>query len=544
MKRLASLSLLVLLAAALGPAAAGAGPAKPDVRAVVAAHLKVKWISAGANAWLHPPKSAGTGARALSRRAAFGTNVDAADPQEDVAGGQSETAIAAATLNGEHRVVTAWNDASGFFVQPTTRIRASLTGVGYSRDGGASFRDLFGLPNGNPDEQWSGDPTVVAIDGGRHFIVGSLYFPSLQACFADNRPAQATVAVAVGTPTPRGGMRFSRPIVVSPAGNICDLFNGNFEKTVALLDKEFLAWDQSTRTLAVSYTRFFLSGPHFGTGQIELARAHVPTNLAHFGSDDFTRTAVVWPEEPDVENEGAYVALAPGGDAYVAWERNIDSNQFNGNPFVWINAAKVPPGALRPSVGGPHHRIVVTRGQVNATPSGAVRSFGAQQIPGYNRFVGNDFPRIAYDRTRGQVLIEWNDAQLHPLGDIWLRALDRKLSLDQRIRRVNDDSDYTLHFMPALSVRASGRICSSWYDRRLSSPDSALTDYFGECRRGSRRNAPDFRITTGSSDWTNSDSVGTPNFGDYTDQTSDGKTTYYTWSDGRLGVAQPFVDHH
>ena len=44
------------------------------------------------------------------------------------------------------------------------------------------------------------------------------------------------------------------------------------------------------------------------------------------------------------------------------------------------------------------------------------------------------------------------------------------------------------------------------------------------------------------SDWTNTSSIITPNFGDYTDQASVGLTTYYTWSDGRLGVPQPFTD--
>jgi hypothetical protein len=52
----------------------------------------------------------------------------------------------------------------------------------------------------------------------------------------------------------------------------------------------------------------------------------------------------------------------------------------------------------------------------------------------------------------------------------------------------------------------------------------------------------DFRITTGATDWANTSSLITPNFGDYTDNASAGTTTYYTWSDGRLGVPQPFAD--
>ena len=95
-----------------------------------------------------------------------------------------------------------------------------------------------------------------------------------------------------------------------------------------------------------------------------------------------------------------------------------------------------------------------------------------------------------------------------------------------------------------MSVRSNGHICTSWYDRRRFGPDSAHTDYFGECRPSIGSNKADFQITTGATDWTNTSSLITPNFGDYTDNASAGTTTYYTWSDGRIGVPQPFTDHH
>jgi hypothetical protein len=77
---------------------------------------------------------------------------------------------------------------------------------------------------------------------------------------------------------------------------------------------------------------------------------------------------------------------------------------------------------------------------------------------------------------------------------------------------------------------------------RLTGPDSSRTDYFGERRSTATGNAKDFRVTTGNTDWTNTSSLITPNFGDYTDNVSVGTRTYYTWSDGRIGVPQPFVD--
>jgi hypothetical protein len=54
--------------------------------------------------------------------------------------------------------------------------------------------------------------------------------------------------------------------------------------------------------------------------------------------------------------------------------------------------------------------------------------------------------------------------------------------------------------------------------------------------------ASDVRISTGQSDWLGVSSLIDPNFGDCTDNASSGNRTYFTWSDGRIGVLQPFVD--
>lgn len=70
-----------------------------------------------------------------------------------------------------------------------------------------------------------------------------------------------------------------------------------------------------------------------------------------------------------------------------------------------------------------------------------------------------------------------------------------------------------------------------------------MTDYYGECRPGPTSAASDFRITTVSTDWLGTSSLINPNFGDYTDNATNGTTTFFTWSDGRLGIPQPFVDH-
>jgi hypothetical protein len=558
MRRFVTIGLVAILQVALlGPIHSSAKA--PALQRKVLRQLNSRaWLSGGARMWLHP-RSPGpqTHTPADARTGAFGTNVDAADPSEDLAGGQSETAIAAGTFGGQQRVVAAWNDLTGSFFTDTTDVRASATGVGFSNDGGATFDDLGGLPNDNPDQQWVGDPSVVAVDDGRTFVVGSLYFPSPGAC-SDGNSAQLTVAVSVGTVDPAGrAITFGHPVVAAQAGNLCSR-RRHPPRKLSLLDKDWVSFDQASRTLVVAYIRFFLTRHHSGLGQVEMVRAHVPLDPSTLSSADFGPPIVVWKEERNCRrgtvsseerrcgavNEGPYPVVAPGGDTYMVWERNIASNLFDGDPYVYMHAALVPAGAVAPSVGGPSDPRVVTVGQVGANPDGGVKSLVAEFIAGYNRFDPGppDFPQAAVRPLSGQVVFVWQDANLHLLGDVWMRAADLSLSSLTPIRRVNDDDGGALHFLPAVSVGDGDRVITSWYDRRLWGPDSTRTDYFAEISPGPTTAADDFRVTTDDSDWNGVSTRITPNFGDYTDNTTDGGTVYFTWSDGRLGFPQPFVD--
>jgi hypothetical protein len=507
-------------------------------------------VSAGFQMWLNGPFQE-PDLRAAAATVSFGTNVDAADPAEDLAAGQSETAVDA-TPGG--RVLDAWNDATGFSFIDSTLRKASLTGVGLSLDHGATFTDLVGLKNTDAQQQWSGDPAVVAIDES-HFVVASLYVPSVPACQLPTDVSQFTVAAEVLTVRADGRVRFGKPLVVSQAGNLCPLFFGTPPAPdLATLDKDTIAYDPATRTLSVAYTRFFLGvAGQSGLGQIEIARASVPANPAKLKASAF-HTIVVWPEEsacaPGVrssevtqcgtEQEGAAVGVAPNGDSYVAWERNLFTNTFgSGDPYVYEHAAVVRAGATSPAKGGPSSPVVVTRGQLDQGPQGGVRSLDATTIPGYNRGVGNDFPSVAFQAGSNSLIVEWGDASHHALGDVFLRRLNTNLATSP-IVQVNDDASGALHFLPAVSIRGDGTVCSSWYDRRAYGPTSTFTDYFGDC--GTPAGA-DFAVTTGPTDWNAVGSLITPNFGDYTDNASVGGATYYTWSDGRIGVPQPFVDH-
>jgi hypothetical protein len=570
--------LAALVPATLAVLSAGSAHAAPAVsaarsggalRAEVAKHLgDQRKLSAGAKMWLDGPPQPNEGQPRVRASIALGSNVDANDPNRDLVGGQSETAIAAQrTAAGKRLVLAGWNDASGFVGSPTTTA-GSLTGVGLSPDGGAHFVDLVGLPNNNVDQQWSGDPAIASLGDGSHFAVASLYFPSAQAC-TDGLPSQATVAVSIATVNAAGtGATFTAPTVVARSGDICTIGTDSQPADLAELDKDWISYDPVSRRLAVSYTRFYLppivcgpvtcepTGPFSGNGQIETATATVPANPANLTAAAFARPVAIWPEEPNCPagtpssptarcgafNQGAYVAVARGGVEYVSWERNLDSNTFNGDPYVYIHAARLAAWARTPSAGGPGHPVILSKGQPNGNTAGGVKGLNNTFIAGYSRGTGNDFPRIAL-LPNGTPVVAWNDSSRHPLGDIYLRAASAALTTLSPIRKVNDDNSFALHFLPAVSVRADGTICTSWYDRRRSGPTSTLTDYFADCRTAAGTNGVDKRITTGSTDWAGTSSAINPNFGDYTDSATDGTRTYYTWSDGRLGIPQPFVDH-
>ena len=137
-----AVSLISVSFAAITPRTSTAAVIRPGPGAIDTRNL-----SAGGRAWFERPAFSGRErSLAVKGRIARGSNVDANDPKRDLVGGQSETAIAASGAT----VVAAWNDATGFLVQPMTDRRASLTGLALSVDRGKHFRDLLGLRNDQP----------------------------------------------------------------------------------------------------------------------------------------------------------------------------------------------------------------------------------------------------------------------------------------------------------------------------------------------------------------------------------------------------------
>jgi hypothetical protein len=99
----------------------------------------------------------------------------------------------------------------------------------------------------------------------------------------------------------------------------------------------------------------------------------------------------------------------------------------------------------------------------------------------------------------------------------------------------------------------SGNLFVSWYSR--ATPSTPLTDVYEAVGISPLVFATptNLKVTSVASDWTAVSSDINPNFGDYTDNyvravggfgtPFTDQVDYVAWSDGRLGVPQPFEAH-
>lgn len=145
----------------------------------------------------------------------------------------------------------------------------------------------------------------------------------------------------------------------------------------------------------------------------------------------------------------------------------------------------------------------------------------------------------------------WNDARLHPAGDILLQSLNLVTlsNVQSAPARINSATG-GWHLLPALrNTDDDGDLQISFYQSAIANTDNY--DVFAAIDvnpRATSTPSGNARVTTVSSAWFDVSSDIVPNFSDYTDnyvqaQHSAPYTTqllYVAWSDGRLGDPQPF----
>jgi hypothetical protein len=501
-------------------------------------------------------------------------NVNAATTSEDVnpagvaAPGQSETSIAA---SGPY-VVEAWNDATAFLTScPAPMFKEEGTGVGFSNNGGKTFTDLGGLPNlACNKDLYQGDPSVAAYVAGGHtyFYISSLFNsptglgPSeiaMDACAVTGSGSTATLSCG-------------QPVLLGSSTQ-CQIVKTGRHSTIefcSFTDKDFIAINPAHGRLYATYTDFLLNG---GT-QVTMSVCDLGSPIGGPGPVGGTPTApvcehgtklvpaphnmligkpyftVARPHPLGCENEGAYPAVdVATGAVYVAYEFNIFTDQFSPCNSASTPTADVMTGTvsrclvLAPTsrCSGPTVRIAQPIKTLVATP-----------VPGYNRAGVNDFPRLAVSDPAGTVSMVWNDVEHHPLGDILMESFSLGSLNPIQAQPVVLDAPGSggMHIFPAVrTANASGALDVVWYSR--ATPNTVLTDVVGAIGVDPRTTvspSSNVLITDTPSDWINTASLIIPNFGDYIDAAIDttgsapyvGKTLYVAWSDGRIGIPQPF----
>lgn len=261
-------------------------------------------------------------------------------------------------------------------------------------------------------------------------------------------------------------------------------------------------------------------------------------------------------QQPDdhrhCEYEGASAAadIATGG-LYVGYEYNWATSFYGpcyNTPLQNI-VTRVPRDCLT-------LRAVSTCTGPAVRASVPVFSISAANLPGYHSalLLANDFPRLAVSSRSGTVSMVWNDTRLHPYGDILLQSFTlASLHPVQPTPVVLDTPHHGgLAFMPAVSAAATGLLDVSWFSRgSVSTAYTAVKAATGVSPRAITTPAANTTITNVASNWDNQTYELLPNFGDYTSSTLAvtgskpyaGRTLYVAWTDGRIGVPQPFEAH-
>ncbi len=106
---------------------------------------------------------------------------------------------------------------------------------------------------------------------------------------------------------------------------------------------------------------------------------------------------------------------------------------------------------------------------------------------------------------------------------------------------VNDDPPLFDNCMPDVAVDSLGYVHIFWYDRRNDLLRGGRADvYYARSSNGGLSWSPNLRITDGATTW-QVPSRSAPNFGDYSNATSAGNTTWPIFADGRGGTPDAYA---
>jgi hypothetical protein len=416
-----------------------------------------------------------------SEIAAPGTDILVNNPALDTGGTtQSETTIVAVG----NIVCAAWNDAGeGFGAN-------GFSGFGYSSDGGNTWTDGGPFPNGpGPTfDSNGGDPSLAYRDLDNAFYYAALSDLGL-SLWKSTTNCQTFSYVG--------------PIHVGGGD-----------------DKEIMAIDNNPAS--PYYGRMYVAWTDFNFG------GRIRSTYSTDGG--VTWSAPVTLSGVGVDVQGAWPAVAPNGDVYVAWVR--------WNPYPWGN---IDIEVVRSTNGGASFsfRTNPLTNAVNPRENADTIGCGRPALNGDIRYLPS--PQIVVGPSGTVHIVYSYDPDGFNVGDVvdvfYRRSTDQAASWGPQVQ-LNDDTTSTDQWFPAIAVNQNDELVASWYDRRLDTVGNMNFDRYATL-------SMDDGLTWGAniriSDVSSPVSVNNPHFdglntcyhGDYDQLAMDANTAHILWSDDR-----------
>jgi hypothetical protein len=454
---------------------------------------------------------------------------------------QSETEIA---TFGTKYIVAGYNNSRGFYNNTE-----GLSGFAYSINGGNTWVDGGGLPPvipGDAGDHYFGDPVVVVDQSARNFTVagkataqapGEFYYSSIYElpdgtfslsvnrgrfmvappqtpeslsntrCFKD--PSQQGVPDTSKLPSER--IVWERPSVAVPV-----IDPGDF------LDKEWLAVNQATGTLYLTYTRFGSDG----STPLEMVRSFD-------GGRTWTPPTIIVPNLIDTFNTGTQPMVTGTGRVIVTWlARTFSDEGFGPESDNRVEEAFSDDDGATFSA-----PVVVNHVNPQGEPRGYNRGrFSILNAPYITPQAHGTDIYITY--FNGKTPLPAPPGPLAKAADILVSA-SHDNGLTWTSTKANDDPGLTSHVFPSIQVNKNGFVFAGWLDRRTD-PNNVLTDTFATVSKSKGLTfSPNREQTDVATSWfVRADAA--PNFGDYTSsELLNDNQFVMIWADGRFPPPAP-----
>ena len=222
--------------------------------------------------------------------------------------------------------------------------------------------------------------------------------------------------------------------------------------------------------------------------------------------------------------QGAWPAVAPNGDVYVAW-------------LHWVVAPDFIDIKMVRSTDGGDTLNPITPPLVNGVNPRDVAPTAACARPALN---GNirvvPIPQAVVSSNGDLHVVYVHDPDGYNTGDVidvfYRRSTDNGATWEPEIR-LNDDATDNDNFMPTLSVGSDDTLVATWYDRRLDVNNLLFDFYMSVSKDGGQSWEPNVRVSDVSSPVYIDPNMATCYHGDYDQQAQHQGKAYIVWADDR-----------